>query len=73
MGKDDVKFQDTQLFKLSVSISEPLPLEIQVYSAYVTQKSKMSYLKSYEGLKVFGKTYLTHESHLIVLWWAMRM
>lgn len=73
MRKNVVKFQDTQLFKLSVSISEPLPLEIQIYSAYVTQKSKMSYLNSYQGPKVFGKTCLTQESHLIVLWWAMCM
>lgn len=49
MSKGDVTFQDTQLFKLRVSISEPLPLEIQIYSAYVTQKNKMSDLNSYEG------------------------
>lgn len=72
MDKDDVKFQDTELFKLSVPISEPLPLEIQIYSACVTQKSKMSDLNSYEGQRVFGKMHLTQES-LIVLWWAMCM
>jgi hypothetical protein len=59
IGKDDVKFQHKQLFKLSVSISEPLPLEIQIYSADLTQKSKMCDLSSYEGQKVFGKTHLT--------------
>jgi len=55
MGNDDVKFQYTHLFKLSVPISEPLPLEIQIYSAYVTQKSMRSYRNSYEGLKYLEK------------------